>query len=50
MRLMSQSRARTCDFLMRTIFFIRNYMRVFCAFNSRFSVNVYVSDTVGSLS
>ena len=26
---MSQSRARTCDFLTRTIFLIRNYMRFF---------------------
>ena len=42
MRLMSQSRARTCDFLTRTIFFIRNCMRFF----ARFSGNVYASGTV----
>ena len=29
MRLMSKSRARTCDFLTRTISFIRNSMRFF---------------------
>ena len=40
MRLMSQSRARTCDFLTRSIFLFA------IAFISRFSGNVYASGSV----
>ena len=46
MRLMSQSRARTCDFLTRTIFFYSQLHAIFCAFISRFSGNVYARGTV----
>ena len=46
---MSQSRARTCDFLTRTIFFYSQLHAIFCAFYSRFSINVYASGTVAPM-
>ena len=45
MRPIFQGRARTCDFLTRTIFLLA-IAYDFGAFNSRFSVDVYVSGTV----